>query len=45
MENKLLNFLTLDINTKKKYEFSTTILIVNFRDFDICRQNLNFKRL
>jgi len=45
MEYFVLNFLTLDIiNTKFFYEFSITKLLAKFRDFDIFRKNLIFKR-
>ncbi|KAE9535815.1 hypothetical protein AGLY_007716 [Aphis glycines] len=30
---------------KKIYDFSTSKLLANFRDFDIFRENLNYKRL
>jgi len=45
MENLVLSILTLDINTKHFMNFLTTKLLVHFPDFDIFRENLNFKNL
>jgi len=42
----MLNFLILDINRYKNiHEFSTTILLVHFRNFEIFHKNLNYKTL
>jgi len=40
-----VEFFNLGYEYKHFYEFSTTELLVNFRNFDIIRKNLKFKRL